>query len=48
MGGAWLATHIWKHFRYTMDQDFLERMYPILFECVQFFGDFLMEDEGSW
>lgn len=47
MGGAWLATHIWKHFRYTMDQDFLERMYPILFECVQFFGDFLMEDEGE-
>ena len=47
MGGAWLATHIWKHFRYTMDQDFLERMYPILFECVQFFGDFLMEDEGA-
>ena len=44
MGGAWLATHIWKHFRYTMDQDFLERMYPILFECVQFFGDFLIED----
>ena len=22
-------------------------MYPILFECVQFFGDFLMEDEGE-
>lgn len=47
MGGAWLATHIWKHFRYTMDQDFLERMYPILFECVQFFGDFLMEEDGE-
>lgn len=44
MGGAWLATHIWKHFRYTMDQEFLERMYPVLFECVQFFADFLMED----
>lgn len=47
MGGAWLATHIWKHFRYTMDQDFLERMYPILFECVQFFTDFLIEDGGE-
>ncbi len=44
MGGAWLATHIWKHYRYTMDQDFLERMYPLLYECVQFYADFLMED----
>ncbi|NBI89145.1 glycoside hydrolase family 95 protein [Lachnospiraceae bacterium] len=47
MGGAWLATHIWQHYRYTMDQDFLERMYPVLYECVLFFADFLMEDKGE-
>lgn len=47
MGGAWLATHIWKHYRYTMDRDFLERMYPVLRECVRFFVDFLMEDKGE-
>ncbi len=47
MGGAWLATHIWKHYRYTMDAEFLERMYPVLYECVQFFVDFLIEDQGE-
>lgn len=44
MGGAWLATHIWQHYQYTLDQKFLERMYPILYECVRFFADFLIED----
>lgn len=47
MGGAWLVTHIWKHYRYTMDEGFLERMYPVLRECVQFFADFLIEDGGE-
>lgn len=47
LGGAWLATHIWKHYRYTMDRGFLERMFPIVKECVQFFLDFLIEDEGE-
>ncbi|NCB93539.1 MAG: glycoside hydrolase family 95 protein [Clostridia bacterium] len=47
MGGAWLATHIWKHYRYTMDKDFLQRMFPVLKECVQFFMDFLIEDQGE-
>lgn len=47
MGGAWLATHIWKHYRYTGDRKFLERMFPVLKECVTFFVDFLIEDQGE-
>ena len=47
MGGAWLATHIWKHYRYTMDREFLERMMPVLEEGVLFFRDFMIEDQGE-
>lgn len=47
MGGAWLAAHIWKHYRYTMDQAFLDRMMPVLEECVLFFRDFMIEDHGE-
>lgn len=47
MGGAWLTTHIWKHYRYTMDEDFLRKMFPVMRECVQFFVDFLIEDQGE-
>ena len=43
MGEAWLATHIWEHYQYTQDVEFLEANYDLLEECVLFFYDFLIE-----
>ena len=48
MGGAWLCTHIWRHYSYTRDRSFLEEMYPILQDAVLFFHDFLIEDKGEY
>lgn len=45
MGEAWLATHIYEHYLYTQDQDFLEEYFEVLQENVDFFEDFLIEDE---
>ena len=47
MGMAWLCTHIWEHFRYTKDVAFLEKMYPVMRDSVQFFHDFLIEKEDT-
>ena len=47
MGGAWLAAHIWKHYRYTMDQAFSERMMPVLGRVRVVFKDFMIEDQGE-
>lgn len=47
MGGAWLCLHIWEHYLYTLDKDFLRRMYPVLKASVEFFEDFLIEDNGQ-
>jgi alpha-L-fucosidase 2 len=48
-GGAWLTTHMWEHFLYTQDKDFLEEVYPILKGSVDFFVDFLIEHpNGKW
>ncbi|MBO4695759.1 MAG: glycoside hydrolase family 95 protein [Lachnospiraceae bacterium] len=47
MGMAWLCTHIWKHYQYTLDANFLEDMYPVLKESVLFFHDFLFEKDGE-
>ncbi|MCI5731286.1 MAG: glycoside hydrolase family 95 protein [Eubacterium sp.] len=47
MGGAWLSTHIWNHYLYTKDIDFLKKMYPFLKESVQFFMDFLIDVGGN-
>lgn len=45
MGMAWLCTHIWEHYVYTNDRIFLEKMYPVMYQTVLFFHDFLIEKD---
>ena len=47
MGMAWLCTHIWNHYLYSSDEDFLADMYPVMKESVLFFHDFLFERDGK-
>ena len=44
MGGAWLALHLWEHFAFGRDREFLDRAYPILREASRFFLDYLVAD----
>lgn len=44
MGGAWLALHIFEHYEYTLDKDFLADKYHILKEAAEFFVGYLVED----
>lgn len=47
-GGAWIATHLWSHFLYTCDLDFLrETGYPLLKSTAEFFLDYMTEDPRS-
>jgi alpha-L-fucosidase 2 len=41
-GGAWLATHLWEHYLFTGDEDFLREYYPVLKGSAEFFLDFLV------
>jgi alpha-L-fucosidase 2 len=43
-GGAWLALHLWEHYRFTRDRAFLEKWLPVLKEHALFFLDFLSDD----
>lgn len=44
-GGAWLATHLWTHYTFTQDKEFLRReAYPILKKAADFFLDYMVED----
>jgi len=45
MGGAWLCTHIWTHYEYTGDVEFLRDMFPIMRDAAQFFLDFCIAYE---
>lgn len=48
MGAAWLCTHIWRHYLYTRNEEFLREMYPVLEEAVVFFQDFLTVRDGVY
>ena len=41
-GGAWLTTHLWEHYLYTGDRDFLARAYPALRGAADFYRTFLV------
>ncbi|KPC75502.1 cellulose-binding protein, partial [Thermoactinomyces vulgaris] len=43
-GGAWLATMIWDHYRFTGDRGFLEANYPAMKGAAQFFLETLVEE----
>ena len=40
-GGAWLTTHIWQHYLYTGDKDFLAKYYPVLKGAADFLLDYM-------
>lgn len=39
----WLAQHLWQHYLFTADKDFLKAYYPVLKGTARFFLDFLVE-----
>ena len=44
MGLAWLCGHLWQHYDFGRDRDFLsDKAYPILREASRFICDFLIE-----
>lgn len=48
-GGAWLATHIWQHYLYDPDIDFLIRYYPAIRGTADFYMSHLTEHpEHGW
>ncbi len=42
--GGWLCEHLWDHYTFTLDRQYLERVYPILQKSAQFYLDWLVKD----
>jgi len=49
-GGVWVAAHLWDHYAFTGDQQFLaDQAYPILKEAAEFCLAYLVEDpQTGW
>lgn len=45
---AWFAQHIWWHYEYSQDKEFLAtRGYPFMKEVAEFYEDFLVKDKNG-
>ena len=43
VGAAWLCRHLWEHYLYTQDKDFLRQYYPIMLDAARFFTQTLQK-----
>jgi alpha-L-fucosidase 2 len=47
-GAAWLCQHLWEHYDYMQDTDYLKTFaYPVMKEAALFWMDYLTEDENG-
>ena len=45
LGTAWLCLHIWEHYQFTLDEEFLLEYSSLMYEAAEFILDYLVEDE---
>jgi len=49
VGSAWLCQHVWEHYAFTGDKEFLRDYWPVLQGAAQFYLDSLIEEpEHGW
>jgi len=49
MSLGWLTDHLWQHYLYHPDEQFLrEKVYPATEKCVDFYCDWLVEQDGVY
>ncbi|MCD8265645.1 MAG: glycoside hydrolase family 95 protein, partial [Prevotellaceae bacterium] len=46
VANAWYCSHLWQHFRYTRDEEFLAKAFPALWSATQFWMERMIEDKG--
>lgn len=45
--GAWMVQHLWEHYAFTGDREYLQQVYPVMQESAQFYLDWLVKDPVS-
>ncbi|MCM1515657.1 MAG: glycoside hydrolase family 95 protein [Paraprevotella sp.] len=46
VANVWYTSHLWTHWRYTQDKEFLKKAFPVMWDCAQFWFHRLIEDRG--
>ncbi|MFD1602177.1 glycoside hydrolase N-terminal domain-containing protein [Flavobacterium artemisiae] len=48
MGANWLSRHLWEHYQYTSDKEYLKKVYPIMKGAAAFSLDWLQKDKDGY
>lgn len=48
MGANWLSRHLWEHYQYTGDKEYLKKVYPIIKGAAEFSLDWLQKDKNGY
>lgn len=48
MAAPWLSRHLYEHYRFTQDKDFLKKAYPVMKGAAEFLVDYLVEDKNGY
>ena len=46
VANVWYTSHLWTHWRYTQDKEFLKKAFPVMWDCAEFWFHRLIEDRG--
>jgi hypothetical protein len=46
-GSGWICRHLWDHYTFTLDQKYLERVYPVMLKAAEFYLDWLVKDPAT-
>ncbi|MGB7157726.1 MAG: glycoside hydrolase family 95 protein [Tepidisphaeraceae bacterium] len=44
VGGGWFCEHLWEHYQFTLDEDFLRDAYPTMKGAAEFLASWLIDD----
>ena len=55
VANVWYTSHLWMHYRYTQDKEFLKKAFPVMWSCAEFWfhrmkkvnGEYLAPNEYS-
>ncbi len=48
-GGAWLCAHLWEHYAFTQNKEYLSSIYPVLTGAAKFFlSSMIKEPKNGW
>ena len=46
VANVWYTSHLWMHWKYTQDKEFLAKAFPVMWDAAEFWFHRLIEDRG--